>query len=128
LIDGDGNFKKFKKDNLEQKMNAPMETKAEATKHDKGKPRMDLIEPTMLIALGTILRFGAEKYGDSNWKAGKGQDSMRIYASIQRHLVAWRAGENLDEESGKPHLWHVATELMFLIYFQDTNTGVDSRP
>ena len=32
-----------------------------------------------------------------------------------RHFEAYRSGEKNDPESGMPHLWHVACNIMFLI-------------
>ena len=42
-----------------------------------------------------------------------------------RHLQAWRMGERLDEESGYPHLYHVATNMMFLEYFDTEEDFLD---
>ena len=37
------------------------------------------------------------------------------YSALMRDLVAWRKGEAIDPDSGMPHLWHVITNVGFLI-------------
>ena len=39
-------------------------------KHDGGKPRVELVPPSLMIAVGSVLAFGAKKYGDNNWRRG----------------------------------------------------------
>ena len=81
-------------------------------KHDNGKLRLDLIPTEAVRGLGEVLTFGAGKYGDRNWE--KGLDSDRVYAALERHLLAWREGEIIDPESGLPHLAHVLTNAAML--------------
>lgn len=94
-------------------------------KFDLGKTRLDLIAPEFLEGLGQILTHGAQKYSDHNW--AKGMHWSRAYGAVLRHLNAWNGGEDLDKESGKPHLWHAAAELMFLVGFEARGTGTDDR-
>jgi hypothetical protein len=86
-----------------------------AVKKDDGKVPLDLIDPTFLTAVGTILGFGAKKYAPNNWR--KGMAYSRVYAAVLRHLNAWWARDNNDAESGFSHLSHAACGLMFLIAF-----------
>mgnify|MGYP001616237183 CR=1 FL=1 len=94
-------------------------------KHDLGKTRLGLIAPEYLEALGQILTEGARKYSDHNWQTG--MHWSRAYDALLRHLNAWNAGEDLDLESGKSHLWHAAAELMFLTTFEMRKSGTDDR-
>jgi hypothetical protein len=83
-------------------------------KDDGGKPRLDLIAPESLMALGAVLGHGAARYGQGTWKAvPDGRD--RYYAAALRHLLAWRAGERRDPSSGQPHMAHVMANAMFLL-------------
>lgn len=87
-------------------------------KFDGDKVRMDLIDPNFVTGVGQVLTFGAKKYAPNNWqKVDNAED--RYYAAALRHLLAWRAGEKLDPESGLNHLKHVATNIMFLMYFEE---------
>lgn len=97
----------------------------EGRKDDGGKPRMDLIPPEALYALGRVLEYGAAKYADRNWE--KGFAWGRSVAALKRHLSAWEAGQDCDPESGMPHLWHVATNAVFLLTFEARGVGTDDR-
>ena len=81
-------------------------------KYDAGKPRLDLIPPEAVIAIGHVLTYGAKKYAPNSWR---GVESERYVAALLRHLMAYQAGEKTDSESGMPHLWHVLTNAAFLV-------------
>ena len=85
----------------------------QAIKHDTGKLRLDLVTPEMHRALGEVLTFGAGKYGDRNWELGF--EPGRLYAAAQRHLLAWREGEERDPESGLPHVYHAFCNMGMLV-------------
>lgn len=85
-------------------------------KYDADKPPVHLIPPEALLEIAKILAFGAEKYGENNWRKDIDNTSYsRTYASIQRHLLAWFAGQDLDPESGESHISHAATQILILI-------------
>lgn len=58
-----------------------------------------------------ILMYGAKKYARNNWQK---VENRRNFAALLRHLVKWQEGEELDPESGLPHLDHAACDLMFI--------------
>lgn len=95
-------------------------------KKDFGKTRMDLLPPELMSSVAEILTFGAGKYGDRNWE--KGMAWSRPYGAVLRHLFAFWSGEDLDKETGKPHLWHAATNIAFLIAYQSRSVGKNDRP
>ena len=88
-------------------------------KYDEGKPNIALIPPEALLDIAKVFTFGAEKYGVNNWRIdGANTSWSRTYGSIQRHLTAWLAGEDVDPESGESHLTHAATQIMILMTYQ----------
>lgn len=97
----------------------------EAVKYDNGKPRMDLIPPEAMLALGAVLAFGADKYAGRNWEQGFAWG--RSDAALKRHLTAWEAGQDNDPETGLPHLWHVLANAAFLVTFEARQIGTDDR-
>lgn len=99
----------------------------EATKFDKGKPSMDLLPPKALKGIAEVFGYGAKKYEDFNYKQGKGLLWSRVYAACLRHLNDWNDGEDLDPESGKPHLYHAGCCVMMLIDLVDSSIGTDGR-
>lgn len=78
------------------------------------KPRLSLVPPGIIEAVGIIRDYGTEKYGSpENWR----EVPPEYYRdALMRHLVVYlRDPKATDEESGFPHLWHMACNLAFLI-------------
>lgn len=67
-----------------------------------------------LLDVAAVLTFGAAKYGPNNWQGLTDFDD-RYYAAILRHVFALGTGEEIDPESGLPHLAHAACGLLFLL-------------
>lgn len=82
-------------------------------KHDAGKLRIDLITPEMINSLAKVLGYGAHKYGERNFELGL--EFNRLWGAAQRHLWSYWQGEDIDKESGLPHLWHAFTTIGMLI-------------
>jgi len=95
----------------------------EARKHDGGKARYDLLPAGPIHEIVEVFTFGAKKYHDYNYL---GLDQARIFAALLRHVFAWWRGEELDEESGKPHLAHAGCCILMLRH-QETQNVVQNR-
>lgn len=106
---------------------ASVKVKSDAVKYDNGKPRMDLLPPKALNGIADVFGYGAKKYEDFNYKNGKGLLWSRVYAACLRHLNDWNGGEDIDPESGKPHLYHAGCCVMMLIDLIDSGIGSDTR-
>lgn len=94
-------------------------------KDDRGKVRMELIPPELLVAVGDVLTFGAEKYADRNWEHGL--KWSRPFGALMRHMWAWWGGEQKDPETGRSHLWHAACCIAFLVAYEERGDGEDDR-
>jgi hypothetical protein len=84
-------------------------------KYDEGKNRLDLIPTEALLQVGRIYTYGANKYHDHNWRGGL--KYSRLYGATLRHLFAFWTGEDLDAESGLPHLAHATFGLLGLLQY-----------
>jgi len=82
-------------------------------KFDGGKLRYGLIPPLAQQEMVKVLTFGAEKYEPDNWKYVEGSIT-RYFDAMERHVWAWKMGEELDPESGIHHLAHAMCCLAFL--------------
>lgn len=86
-------------------------------KDDKGKLRWRLLRHSMTLALESVLRvleYGANKYGEENWKLV--EDGQRRYRdALDRHLAEIDKGIMTDPDTGEHHLAHVATNALFLL-------------
>ena len=82
-------------------------------KYDGGKARLDLVPPAIIEAVGEIRTYGTKKYGENtNWEK---VEPERYRAAMMRHLCKYlREPNGVDEESGLPHLWHMACNIAFL--------------
>lgn len=98
---------------------------AGGVKDDKGKLRMDLLPVRSLMQVAQVYTYGAEKYAPNNWR--KGMAWSRIYAAILRHLFRFWVGEDLDSESGLPHLAHAAFGVLTLLDYGLTHLEYDDR-
>ena len=99
----------------------------EALRHNVGKVPLSLLSPVALAGTARVLAFGAKKYSAHNWRNGEGLDTEEIIDSALRHLFLALAGEDLDAESGLPHIDHVAANIMFLQEQFHTGRGRDKR-
>ena len=93
------------------------------------KTAVQLIDPHFIEGIGEVLRFGAEKYAANNWM--RGMSWVTVLGGILRHTLAFARGEEMDKESGLPHLHHAACGLMFLCYYahvrRDQHSAFDDR-
>ena len=86
-------------------------------KYDNDKPRMDLLPLDALEEVAKVLTFGAKKYAANTWQ--KVPDAERRYvAALLRHLTACEKGETNDTESGLTHAAHMATNALFILWFE----------
>lgn len=88
-------------------------------KYDDGKIRMDLIPWNSIDEVMKVMTFGANKYTPGGWKTVP--DGLARYeAALIRHLSAYKQGEEIDKESGLPHLAHMACNALFMLsYYKD---------
>jgi hypothetical protein len=94
-------------------------------KFDGGKPRYGLLPPLAMKATAEVLTFGAEKYEPDNWKRVP-ESKTRYFDALERHVWAWKMGEQTDPESGMHHLAHALCCLMFL-YEHDVKYSLDKK-
>lgn len=93
-------------------------------KFDEGKPRVSLIIMSKaLLEVAKVGTFGAQKYGDHNFRSG--MKWSRLVDAALRHLFAYLSGERIDHESGLSHLAHIAWNIMALLEFELNGVGED---
>ena len=89
-------------------------------KADAGKPRPTLVPLSLIHAVTAIREYGCTKYHDpENWRRVEPQ---RYKDALYRHCLVYLADPGgVDDESGLPHLWHLACNVAFLIEMEDTH-------
>lgn len=84
-----------------------------AQKFDDLKLPVELVPSELVYAIALVLHYGRVKYGaEHGWKALENGDE-RYLAAMERHLLAIKAGEGVDPESGLPHDFHLACNSAF---------------
>ena len=85
----------------------------QTAKADAGKAQLTLVPRKIIWDIAAIREYGNEKYGDpENWR----QVSDERYRNAAfRHFLAYLDDpKSVDQESGMPHLWHLACNVAFL--------------
>ena len=103
-----------------------LEKPTEAVRLDEGKSPIHLIPPEIIHALAAVYAYGARKYAPRNWE--KGMDWSRMYDSAMRHLLAFWGGEDIDAESGLPHVFHALWNCAGLAFYRSAHPDRDDRP
>lgn len=85
----------------------------QTAKADAGKPDLTLVPRQIIWDIAAVREFGNAKYGSpDNWK---NVELERYRAALFRHFLAYLDDpQGVDEESGLPHIAHVATNCAFL--------------
>lgn len=102
-----------------------LKTEPSGLKYDQEKPRVDLLDPLALEGLARVLTFGAKKYAAHNWRGGI--SFCRLLGAALRHIFAILRGEDVDAESGLPHVDHLGCCWMFLSNMMKTRPDLDDR-
>jgi len=96
--------------------------KDQTAKADYGKEELTLVPRRIIHDICAIRMYGNKKYpegGPDNWK----QVEIERYRNATfRHFLAYLDDpQGKDEESGFPHLWHLACNIAFLCEMEDGN-------
>lgn len=83
---------------------APTVVTEQGGKHSDSPYRMDLMPPRATLGVSAILKYGAEKYGDWNWKGTPVEVNLN-HALI--HIYAHLAGDKQDD-----HIGHATCRLL----------------
>ena len=106
-----------------------METKETNPKDAIGvrKAPTHFIPNRVMYELGLAMLEGALKYGGHNYRVAGVRASI-YYDACRRHLDAFWEGEDIDPDSGLPHIVKAAACLAVLRDSQHMDNWVDDRP
>lgn len=102
------------------------DAKGSGARYNTGKADLSLIPLSTLEDEARVWMYGAKKYKAFNWMKGM-QWSVPLACAL-RHLAAFQNGEDIDEESGQPHIAHAMCNLRMLTLYSKTYKEGDDRP
>ena len=95
---------------------------------NKGKLRVDLVPPEVTEIFAEVSQVSLKKYKERSWEKGQKLHS-HLFASARRHLLKWEKGEDIDPESGLPHIYHAMWNVNAMAVFYKRDRGdLDDRP
>lgn len=91
---------------------------SQLAKADAGKLELCLVPRNIIRCIARVRMYGNQKYHDpENWRT---VEVPRYRDALFRHLLAYLDDpQGVDEESGLPHLWHLACNVAFLCEMED---------
>ncbi len=95
-------------------------------KNIENKLPMSLWSPLVLAHVAKVLKHGSIKYGNHMWREDPQPFSNEL-DSINRHWLALVAGQDIDPDSGEPHLALIICRAMFLLERSYTHPELDDR-
>jgi hypothetical protein len=84
-----------------------------------------VLRTTQLVTAARVFEYGAEKYAAWNW--AKGMNWSVPIGFALRHLYAILHGDEIDSESGQPHIGHVYCNVIMLNWFLENYPEGDDR-
>ena len=102
-----------------------MSENGQGKKFDQGKPPVTLIPSETILGTAAVFGFGAGKYGRHNFRDGL--QHSRCLDAAMRHLLAINAGEDIDPESGMPHIYHALCSLVMYDWQRLNHPELDDR-
>jgi hypothetical protein len=92
-------------------------------KADAGKLKLCMVPREIIRNIAVVREYGNRKYGDpENWRT---VEIDRYRNAAFRHWLAYLDDpQGCDEDSGLPHLWHLACNIAFLCEMEaEDNAG-----
>ncbi len=96
-------------------------------KFDQKKPRYWAVIRGFANAMkvvGDIGDHGGKKYAFDNWEQ---VDRSRYEDAMMGHLLAHMSGEEMDPDSGYPHLGHAAWNILAILEKHERQKTTDTR-
>ena len=91
------------------------------------KAPLSCVPMNVVAELGVAMLEGASKYGRHNWREAGVRSSVYFDAAM-RHLIAWWEGEDIDPDSGIPHVIKAMATLTVLRDAEFFGRLTDDRP
>lgn len=110
---------------------------SQALRYNEGKTEIGLVPVELIEGVAKVLTYGKNKYtvkdkdgnivstGAQNWR--KGMSWSKVIDSLERHLLEFKKGTDVDIESSCLHLEHLACNVAFLLNYYKSHPELDDR-
>ena len=110
---GGTRYNKERNSYMQNRTNIITDEHGNMTKDLTDKLDWSLLPWAALEPVVRVLEYGAVKYYRDSWK----KNDPEIYErALLRHVAAWQKGEWLDLETNQPHVAHIVSNALFLLY------------
>lgn len=96
---------------------------------DTGKVAMLYCPETAIAAIAAVLMLNSQeylgKYPQNNFRGG--MPWSKVLNPLKRHVSRFSSGEDIDSESGLPHIWHILANAAILCEYEFTYKEGDDR-
>lgn len=92
---------------------------------NEGKLPMELVPVSVNTSLAKVLHVGSKKYAKNNWRLGMSWSI--VMGCLERHYNAFKAGEDIDKETGLRHIELLLCNVAFLNEYFYTHPQLDDR-
>ena len=94
-------------------------------KADSGKAQLSLVPRRIIWDIAKVRMYGVNiKYPETGRDGWRNISKERLQDAMFRHMLRYLDDpDGVDEESGLPHLWHVAVNVAFLCEMEGENGG-----
>ena len=79
-----------------------------------------------IVQMANVMACGGFKYGDFNYRESA-VDAQTYIGAMDRHLLLWQDGVDLDKETRMSHLAHIMSCCAILIDAEATGMFIDNR-
>ena len=94
------------------------------SKYDGDKAQYGLLPPDSLKAVAEVMTAGAKKYSANNWC---GLEISRVLDALERHINAFKSGEDYADDSKQHHLAHAMANCMMGYHIMMNKPDQDDR-
>lgn len=109
-------------------MNSDLEQSKTALRFNSGKVPYNLIPTHLLEPAAMVFQWYADQHEGDVWWWAKGMPWTKVIACMKRHLAAIERGEDIDPESGLPHIGHLMCNALMLEHYMKHYKEGDDRP
>lgn len=94
----------------------PARDEVDKNKADFGKTQLSLVPRRIIWDIAKVRMYGVNiKYPETGRDGWRNIDKERLQDAMFRHMLRYLDDpDGVDDESGLPHLWHVAVNVAFL--------------